>query len=68
MSWKVKIVCVVLFSALFVEMEADFHARVPVVICKERSRSVSFAVTWVFLACDKRILTVLIPQEHKTPN
>uniref|UniRef100_A0A3Q2VEL9 polynucleotide adenylyltransferase n=3 Tax=Haplochromini TaxID=319058 RepID=A0A3Q2VEL9_HAPBU len=24
-------------SSLFVEMEADFHARVPVVICKERS-------------------------------
>lgn len=21
-----------------------------------------------FFACDKRILTVLIPQEHKTPN
>lgn len=57
-----------LFSALFVEMEADFHARVPVVICKERNRSVSFAVTWVFLACEKIILTVLIPQEHKTQN
>lgn len=25
-------------SALFVELEADFHARVPVVICKEEKR------------------------------
>lgn len=31
-------------SALFVELEADFHARVPVVICKEKKRWVSPAV------------------------
>lgn len=29
-------------SALFIDLEADFHARVPVVICKEKSR-------WIFL-------------------
>lgn len=25
-------------SALFVDVEADFHARVPVVLCKDRNR------------------------------
>ena len=30
--------CFVVSSAAFVDMEADFHARVPVVICKERKR------------------------------
>uniref|UniRef100_A0A8D3AD64 CCHC-type domain-containing protein n=1 Tax=Scophthalmus maximus TaxID=52904 RepID=A0A8D3AD64_SCOMX len=29
--------CLVLSSAAFVDMEADFHARVPVVICKEKN-------------------------------
>lgn len=29
--------CLVL-SALFVDLEADFHARVPVVICKDKKR------------------------------
>lgn len=29
-----------LCQALFVDLEADFHARVPVVICKEKSRCV----------------------------
>lgn len=29
-----------LSQALFVDLEADFHARVPVVICKEKSRCV----------------------------
>ena len=29
------------FPDLYVEMEADFHARVPVVICKDKERSVS---------------------------
>lgn len=33
--------CLVLSSALFVDLEADFHARVPVVICKEKNRCVS---------------------------
>uniref|UniRef100_A0A665WH51 polynucleotide adenylyltransferase n=1 Tax=Echeneis naucrates TaxID=173247 RepID=A0A665WH51_ECHNA len=30
------LICHVLSPALFVELEADFHARVPVVICKEK--------------------------------
>lgn len=34
----------VLSSALFVDLEADFHARVPVVICKEKRRWVSLTV------------------------
>lgn len=29
--------------ALFVDLEADFHARVPVVICKEKNRWVSIS-------------------------
>lgn len=30
--------------ALFVDLEADFHARVPVVICKEKSRCVHISL------------------------
>lgn len=30
--------CISLFPALFVNVEADFHARVPVVICKDKDR------------------------------
>lgn len=29
-----------LSKAVFVDLEADFHARVPVVICKEKSRCI----------------------------
>lgn len=29
---------VLLFPALFIDVEADFHARVPVVICKDKDR------------------------------
>lgn len=33
-----KMLCILLPPALFVDVEADFHARVPVVICKDKDR------------------------------
>lgn len=38
---SVNLTCLDVFSALFVDLEADFHARVPVVICKEKKRWVA---------------------------
>lgn len=40
--------CLVLSSALFVDLEADFHARVPVVICKEKNRWASPTIMGLF--------------------
>lgn len=38
--WKMNVLklnCPDVSSALFVDVEADFHARVPVVLCKDKS-------------------------------
>lgn len=67
--------CPLLSSALFVDLEADFHARVPVVICKEKKRYlrvdvVCFGFCYPHIKKTVAYIRVVLPhvQEQLTTN